>query len=282
MKKTMFLTGSGGFIGKNLKEHFKEKYNIISPRSYEIDLTDKNAVENFIKKFEFDYIIHCASTGGARGVADRDTTLEDNLKMVENILKYKNDKTRVILFGSGAMYGKSRNLHKVKESDIGSYTPEDLYGKSKMLISELIKERKDTVCLNIFACFGYDEKETRFPTYAIKQNLNHLPIIINQNVIFDYLFIEDLFKIIDYFLLNQPRKNIINVTPTNSSKLSNIAEIINEISDFKSEIIFKTDALGNEYTGCNSRLLSEFPKMSFTPLKTGLKKLYEYIKKNHE
>ncbi len=280
--ENMLITGSGGFIGKNLKKHFEEKFNIFSPRSFEINFIDENAVENYFKDNNFDYIIHCASTGGARGIADRDTTVEDNIKMVENIFKFKNDRTKVILFGSGAMYGKSRSLNKVNEDDIGKFIPEDLYGKSKMLISELVKGRKDAVCLNIFACYGYDEKKSRFPTYAIIQNLNHLPIVINQNVVFDYLFIEDLFKIIDYFLIHQPQKNIINVTPQKSVKLSQIAEIVNEISDFKSEILFKTDVLGNEYTGDNSRLTAEFPDMKFTPLKEGLTRLFEYIKKNRQ
>jgi GDP-L-fucose synthase len=153
-----------------------------------------------------------------------------------------------------------------------------LYGKSKLLISEKIKDNQDVVCLNIFACYGYDERETRFPTYAIKQNLNHLPIEINRDVVFDYLFIEDLYKIIKYFIKNQPKENMINVTPINSIKLSEIAQIVNKISDYKSEIVFKTDTLGMEYTGDNTRLLNNIPDFEFTSIENGIKELYDYIK----
>ena len=62
----------------------------------------------------FDCIIHCASAGGYR--KNVETTVEDNVAMVENLLKYKNNDTRLILFGSGVMYDKNnRALRKVKE-----------------------------------------------------------------------------------------------------------------------------------------------------------------------
>lgn len=279
MKKTILLTGSGGFVGKNLKKFLSAEFNILSPRSYELDCTDKNAVKEYFKTNKIDFIIHCASIGGVRDVLDKDTTVEDNLNMVENLINFKDGDTRIIVFGSGAMYSKTRPLHRIKETEIGQFVPDDLYGKSKMLIAQKVKNRPDVVCLNIFACYGYDEKDTRFPTYAIKQNLNHLPIEINQNVVFDYLFIEDLFNIVRYFINNQPKINIINITPNKSIKLSEIAELVNEISDFKSEIIIKTDELGNEYTGDNGVLMSEIPNLKFTSFKNGITKLYNYIVK---
>ena len=175
----ILLTGSGGFIGKNLKNFLQNKYNLLTPRSYELNLIDENAVKEYFSAHNIDFVIHCGSTGGARGIQDKDTTIEDNLAMVDNILKYKNHNTKVILFGSGAMYDKSRSLHKVKETQIGEITPSDLYGKSKMLIAQKIKDRNDVVCLNIFACYGYGEKENRFPSYAINKVLAKENIVTN-------------------------------------------------------------------------------------------------------
>ena len=148
--KTILITGSGGFIGSNLKEYFTNKYLLLTPRSYELDLTDENAVRNYFNDNKTDYIIHCSNVGGLRGINDKDTTIEDNLSMVENILKYKAENTRIILFGSGAMYDRKRDLHKVKETEIGKFIPVELYGKSKMLIAKRIQNRDDVLCLNIF------------------------------------------------------------------------------------------------------------------------------------
>lgn len=274
----ILLTGSGGFIGKNLKEYLKSKHTLLTPRSYELNLIDENAVREYFAANKIDFIIHCGSTGGARGIQDRDTTIEDNLAMVDNILKYKKISARVILFGSGAMYDKSRPLHKVNESQIGKVVPSDLYGKSKMMIADKIKDRKDVVCLNIFACYGYGEKESRFPSYAINKVLTGENIEINQNVIFDYLFVEDMQRIVEYFVTHIPVSNIINITPTNSISLLEIANIVKTFSDKEIKVTVNNPEMNNEYTGDNSRLLAEMPEMKFTPIKEGLKKLYEYNK----
>ena len=196
--------------------------------------------------------------------------------MVDNILQNKKPETRVILFGSGAMYDKSRELHKVKESQIGEVVPSDLYGKSKLLISEKIKNRKDVLMLNIFACYGYGEKESRFPSYAINQVLRRQNIVINQNVVFDYLFVEDMVKIVEYFMKNVPNENIINITPTKSISLLEIANIVNNFANNKVEITIKNPVLNNEYTGDNSLLLKNYPTLTFTSIEDGLKKLYRY------
>lgn len=278
--KNILLTGSGGFIGKNLKEYLKDKYNLLTPRSYELDLCDAAAVRAYFAQNEIDFIIHCGSTGGARGIADRDTTIEDNLAMVDNLLSAKRNDVRVILFGSGAMYDKSRPVCKAAESEIGKIVPADLYGKSKMLIAQKIKNRKDVLCLNIFACYGYGEKENRFPSFAINCALNNKPIEINQNVVFDYLFVEDMEKIIAYFIENVPQDNIINITPTQSISLKEIAEIVNSIADRSVEIVVKNPVMNNEYTGSNELLLKNFPAMRFTSMHDGLEKLYRHIEKN--
>ena len=272
----ILLTGSGGFIGKNLKKYLSDKYNLFTPRSFELNLIDENAVKEYFSQHDIDFIIHCGSIGGARGIEDKDTTIEDNLAMVENILKYKKLGTRLILFGSGAMYDKSRTLKKITENSLGQIIPKDLYGKSKMLIAQKIKERDDTVCLNIFACYGYDEKENRFPSYAINQVLKEEDIEINQDVIFDYLFVEDMQRIVEYFIQKQPVNNIINITPTESMSLYEIAKIVKSFSDKKINITVKNSQLNNEYTGCNKRLLENIPNFNFTSMKDGLEKLYKY------
>lgn len=276
----ILLTGSGGFIGSNLKEHLKDRYNLLCPRSYELNLTDENAVAQYFNSHDIDFIIHCGTTGGARGVQDSPETLDDNIAMVNNLIKYKKDNVRVILFGSGAMYDKSRNLHKVKESEIGNFLPYDLYGQSKMKIAEIVNKRDDILCLNIFACYGYNEKDSRFPSYAINQAIKGDDIVINQNVVFDYLFVEDMQRIVEHFIIHKPLHKIMNITPSDSISLAEIADIVVNISGggHCSQVKIKNPVLNNEYTGDNSLLLNEIPDFKFTSMFEGLSKLYTYIK----
>lgn len=272
----ILITGSGGFIGKNLKTYLKDKYELLTPRSFELNLINGNEVNEYFQKNDIDFVIHCATVGGNREQIDKETTIEENVSMVENILARKKADTRVILFGSGAMYDKSRNLNKVSEREIGSYIPKDLYGKSKLITAEKIKNNKDVLMLNIFACYGYGEKESRFPSYAIDRVLEKKDIEINQNVVFDYLFVEDMQRIVEYFIKNKPSENIINITPSKSISLLEIAEIVNKFTDTPSKIIIKNKKMNYEYTGNNSLLLKEYKDCSFMPIEAGLKKLFDY------
>lgn len=278
MNKTILITGSGGFVGSNLKKFLQNDFDLLTPRSFQLDLINKQDVIDYFKANQINYVIHCATVGGARGIDDPEDTVNDNLNMLENLILAKDPQTKMILFSSGAMYDKSRALHKVKEEELGLHIPKDLYGKSKMMVAQRIKSRQDVLCLNIFACYGYGEKENRFPTYAIMQNLRKADIVINKNIVFDFLFIEDLQKIIKYFLENESKNNIMNVTPTQSISLIELAEIVNQISDHKSKIIIKDPGLNNEYSGFNSLLLDNYPEISFTSYKCGMEKLYRYYK----
>lgn len=279
MQKTILLTGSGGFIGSNLKTFLKEKFNLLTPRSYELDLTNSTAVKEYFNHNKIDFIIHCGSVGGVRGEQDQETTIEDNLAMVKNLISAKKDEVRIILFGSGAMFDKSKNLTKIKEKDIEKSNPKDLYGISKLEIYKLIKNRNDVTMLNIFGCYGYDEKPNRFPSYAINKVLKNEDIIINQNCIFDYLFVEDMQKIIEYFINNIPKDNFINITPTRSTSLLEIADIVKDFTKKEIGIKILKEELNNEYTGDNSLLINNYPNVQFTDIKKGLKKLFEYNKK---
>ena len=82
----ILLTGSGGFIGQNLKKYLSSYYNVFSPRSYELDITNTAAVINYFNNNNIDFIIHCSSIGGIRGKED-----DEKDKSSEEIIKYINE-----------------------------------------------------------------------------------------------------------------------------------------------------------------------------------------------
>src|SRR3989338_2298798 len=62
--KNMLITGSEGFIGTHLKEHFKGKYEIIKfdiKLSIFQDVRITKYVHDFVKKHKPDIIIHLAA-----------------------------------------------------------------------------------------------------------------------------------------------------------------------------------------------------------------------------
>ena len=279
--KNILLTGSGGFIGSHLKEYLQNKYNLFTPRSFELNLLDKLSVKKYIETNKINFIIHSASCG-VRITAD--ATIEDvakpNLEMFNNLADCVNPNCPMITFGSGAEYDKSRPLHKIKEDEFGKSIPKDPYGYSKYLISKEIEKRENILNLRIFGIYGQGEDVSRVTSCIINDNLNNRPITLNQNVVFDFIWIDDFCRIVEYFIKNPTNEKFINVSPSESIQIVDIANIVNDFSDFKSEIIIKNKGLNKEYTANNSRLLSQIGQFKFTSYSNGINKLYKQKKNN--
>jgi dTDP-D-glucose 4,6-dehydratase len=105
-----------------------------------------------------------------------------------------------------------------------------------------------------------------------------MPISIRQNVNFSWLYIDDFLKIPDFFLTNTPNYSIYNITPSSPTDFVSIAQLINPFSDFKSEICVENDGLNLEYSGNNARLKEDMGNVLFTPMKSNIKKIFEYYK----
>ena len=278
-KKKILITGSTGFIGKNIVQYLEDNYCIISPSHRELDLLSQEKVTHFFDDNDIDFVIHCANFGGTRKSPGSGETIEKNLRMFSNLVENRDYYNKLIHLGSGAEYNKKLNLQQVSEDEIGKNIPIDEYGFSKYLISKYIEENEKIYCLRLFGIFGkYEDYEFKFISNAIVKNLLHLPITIRQNVNFSWLYIDDLLKVLDYFLTQNPSFSSYNVTPHETVDLVSIAEMINSLSDYQSDIIIENEGLNLEYSGSNKRLASEMKNLKFTSMESALKDLMDYYK----
>lgn len=283
-KKNILITGARGFIGKNLVEHLNrtpDQYSLFYPYHKELELLDEGKVEGFIGHNKIDTIIHCASIGGSRKTGydtGKTDIVSTNLRMFFNLAKNLDKVERMIYFGSGAEYDRRHYKPKMMEDFFGTHIPADDYGFSKYVCTKFAESHKKIVNLRVFGMFGkYEDHEFKFISNAIVKNLLKLPIIINQNVKFDYMYINDAVRIIEDFISNKPRYNVYNLTTGKTIDLISIARTINDISDFKSEVIVNNPGLNVEYSGDNARLLKEI-RCEYTPLTKAIAELFMHYK----
>ena len=85
-----------------------------------------------------------------------------------------------------------------------------------------------------------------------------------------------------YFIENPTTEKFINVAPNDSIEIIELAKIINKISDYKSEIIIKSNGMNKEYTANNELLLTILKDFSFTSYEEGMSKLYNLLKTKEE
>lgn len=282
----IFITGSNGFVGSHLKEYLKanyKAYTLFTPTSKELDLIDENAVDNYILSNKIDIIIHLANRGGGRDTIDMKNVTEYNLRIFFNIAKHEKNVKKIISFGSGAEYGKHKPIVEAKEEDYLQEQPHEEYGFYKSITSKYIEKSDNIVQLRIFGAYGeYENYRYKFISNAIVKNLLKLPIVINQNVYFDYIYIDDLVKMIDWFVHNEAKEKIYNVTTGKKVDLLTLANLVNATSDFQSEIRVLNDGLNNEYTSNNGRVMKELGDFKFISHKDAIIKMREYFRYNLE
>ena len=82
-----FITGAGGGIGGAIKElYLHSGYEVVAPRSTELDLSDMSAIHDWFSshRSEFDAIIHCA--GYNRPLPAAEIPLEEFMKTSMSII----------------------------------------------------------------------------------------------------------------------------------------------------------------------------------------------------
>ncbi|MDC3091328.1 NAD(P)-dependent oxidoreductase [Rickettsiales bacterium] len=286
MSKKILITGSDGFIGKNLKIHFENHTDniVLSPNLKALDLCKHEDVKTYLRKNKPDIIIHSASTLMVnKGYSD--TVCEDNLRMFFNLYEKKEAKTKLINLGSGSEYSRAHWKKNMKEEYFGKNIPVDSHSYSKYIISNFIenKDSEDLLNLRIFGIYGeFEDYKYKFISNCIAKNILNLPIIINQNCKFDYIHVRDFCKICEKLINKSHQFSTYNVTPDISIDLKKIAQIVNTVSRKNLEIKLLNKGIGTYYTGNNKRLKQELSSFKFTSYVNGIKDLYKKLEDNRE
>ena len=107
-----------------------------------------------------------------------------------------------------------------------------------------------------------------------------MPIVINKNVRFDYLDIDDLSRITEEFIENTPSRRSYNICSGKVYDYQTIAEKVIEASGKDLQIITKEEGMKPEYSGTNTKLLKEFSDLEISPIDVSIKKLYDWYDSN--
>lgn len=275
----ILLTGSGGFIGKNILEAWKGKYPVDAPRSWELDLLKQEMVDSFFDDTYYDLVIHTAKIDDVKYKVSPLEILDANLKMFYHLERNSHKFGKMYYFGSGAEYNRNYMKPMVKEEDFGKFIPADPYGFAKYIMRKETQKKNNIYDFCLFGVYGkYEAEDRRFISNAICGLLEKSQISIHQNVFFDYLFIDDLINIMEYFLTHTPHYYQYNLCSGKRIDLIRLAGIIKEVSGSSCPILIEKPGLKKEYSGNNERLLKEIGGYDFITYENAVRNLYNYYK----
>ncbi len=286
--RKILLTGSSGFIGESLNNYYTnlDGFEVYAPNSSILDLTDSEKVSLYLRQNNFDIVIHTANHHyHPRDNKSRELNLQldRNIQMFSNILRCNDNYNKLIYFGSGGEYPREKWYENIKESDISSNLPYDSYGLSKSIMNLFSRNFEKLYNLRLFGVFGeLDNWRYRFiPNMCVKAIFNK-DLVINQNAIFDFLYINDLCVITNKFVNNDFISGDYNLCTSSPFELKYIADVVRKISKKDLKIIINDEKIDTKYGGDNSKLIKEIGEYNFTEIEESIRKVYNYLdsKKN--
>ena len=250
----ILVTGKNGYIGSSIINKLKAyNYNITGVGREDFDLTDRKSTNTYFDCKKFDVIIHTAICGGSRLVHDGNDVLSNNIKMFYNLLNNQDKFGQLINFGSGAELNN----------------PSLPYGLSKAIIWDVIKNNSKLNNIRIFGVFDENELDTRFIKTCLKKYKNKDPLIIHQNKLFDFIYMDDLVTIVNFIILN-PNIKSIDCCYNESYSLKEIAHYINGLNNHSCDITLKLTNTGSPYIGKFKNY-----NLNLIGLKLGINKMYD-------
>lgn len=277
MKKGKILfTGGNGFIGRQIIPLLeKEGWEIVRPRSHQVRLEITSEVDSLFNGERYYAIIHGAIIGGRREINDGPSVFYTNMHMFENIFRHVKDTNIFINLDSGASYGRPSPVEEPSPLDFGEVIPADNYGFSKYCIAKRVLNHPKGINLRVFGCFGPYEEKNRFFNTNINNYIDKKSIEIFKDRKMDFIYANDLYKIISYFLRmgDNILQRDINCVYEQKYYLSEIAEMINNLSDYKVEIVKQGSY--EEYPYCGKP--NDIQCIKYDGLEKGIKDCYEYF-----
>lgn len=271
----LLLTGSSGFVGKNLLPLLRERYCVVAPRRDELDLQQPEAVKRFLDKGQFDAVVHTANPTGHNPIDSRERLFEDSLRVFLSLERCADSYGRMIYFGSGAEFGKHRSLDMVSEEDIGLELPRDPYGLSRYAMQKLARARSNIVNLRLFGCYGPGDAAYKLIPDVMRCIREGTAIRLRQDAWFDFIYVTDIVPVLDHFLAQPARHVDYNLCSGTPLSVLAIAEEVRRQMKSNAPLVIQQEAPGLAYTASNSRLREEIPLWRPTPLERAVRNILE-------
>lgn len=225
MKNNIILIGSSGFVGRNIKKYFlkkKTKCIYLSTKNFDLTKITKSKIEKYFKKNSI--IIYAA--GKHRKFGDTVELRDYNLRIFKSLLIELGNKlpNKIIFLSTVEVYGDKKRL-KINEKS--SLNPLNLYAEGKLFQENELKKfsKKNKINFNILRLpgfYGKDDKNSIISKmYLFFKNRLKIKFITNGDELRDYVFINDLVKIINFFVKNKNQKfyGIFNIVQGKSFKI---------------------------------------------------------------
>ena len=302
---SIFLTGHRGMVGQAVLNHLLSLgySNLLTATHKELNLINQQAVQEFFKTNQPQYVIHIAARVG--GIKDNtsfpaDFGYENGMMELNVIHAAKEYNVKKLLFlGSSCIYPKE-SLQPIKEEYLlsGKLEPtNELYGLAKIFgikLCEAYNQQYNTHFISCIPCNLYGTGDRFDPLYghvlsSIMMKIdnakqNHLPFVTlwgDGSPKREFLHVEDLAEACVFLMNEYKGSKPLNVGSGSDISIKDLASLVKKTVNYKGEIRFDP----SYPNGMKRKLMDSTslfnlgwqPKIS---LEEGVSQTYNWYKKN--
>ena len=225
----IMLTGSNGFLGRNLQENLLTNYTM---KSLVVRGDNMDTVEDKILDFKPDVFIHNGWSGGNNFNSVNSFEQFDNLNVGFNLLKVlsKLKDLHFIGLGSFSEYGVTLEISSEKSLE----NPNNYYGASKNMFKIFSKTFCQVNNFNwswIRPCYVYGEHDvlTRLIPRVINSCLRKENLSLDScSSVVDYLYVKDFVDAVEQ-IINSKSSGIINICSGNQYEVKEVIKLIKKV-----------------------------------------------------
>ena len=281
--RNILLISDRGFIGKSLFNALSnnKEHNIYGLNSDNCNLLNEEKTKAAISKILIKpFTIIFLSTFG-RFPEDNYDVYNKNVTMITNLLNSIdiNLIEQFIFFSSTCLYGRPPKILPLTE--VNECIPNGYYGLSKFVSESLIKLQLTcpVSIIRIPGVYGKLDQNKSIISHFVNNIINNEPITIYDKglVLRDYVFIDDIIKVVNH-IINLKCEVTINIATGKSIKLIDLVVLIEKKLNKKANISFiNTSHKQFDMTFDITKLIGLMPGYSPTYMNEGIKKLIDDI-----
>ena len=279
--KKILITGSEGFVGKNLIRYLKNySFQIIEIKDKSFDLKFNESWKQIEK---CDYLIHLAGKSFVpKSWEEPARFIENNILLITNALEYCRVNKTKLIFLSSYLYGNCKKMPIKENAPIEATNP---YALSKLLSEKLCYFYKNNfqvnnIILRVFNLYGPGQpKEYLLSKITNQVRYENLIKVDDLSPKRDYVYIDDLCSAIVKAINYKGKEHIFNIGSGKSYSVKEVIDFIQNIYgtsfNIKEKKLIRKNEILNTIADINlaKKELEWFP---IYDLKEGLKKIKNF------
>ena len=276
--KKILITGSEGFVGKNLIRYLKNySFQIIETKDKSFDLKLNESWKQIEK---CDYLIHLAGKSFVpKSWEEPARFIENNILLITNALEYCRVNKTKLIFLSSYLYGNCKKIPIKENAPIEATNP---YALSKLLSEKLCYFYKNNfqvnnIILRVFNLYGPGQPKEYLLSKIINQvKYENIIKVDSLSPKRDYVYIDDLCSAIVKAISYKGNEHIFNIGSGKSYSVKEVIEFIQNIYGTSLNINEKKLIRKNEILNTIADINLAKKELEWSPiyeLKEGLKKI---------